>query len=254
MSQPWQQQPGGGGQPPQQPGGYGHPPQQPGYGQPGGYGQPQPGYGQPQQPQPGYGYPQQQPGPAGPPQPFGAPGGGYPAPAPPPPVPGGGNRMFLAVVAGFVLMVGLLFAYGYIVGDVLFDARDAIEEAGLNEEIEYPQYTWAAAVIGLLIALPFAKLAPRNWGLGAVGAVFSFLAIFLGELFTRAVIRVGIEEAAIGTSQKSAFGYFFEDFGDFLEAWTDTASALNWIFLFLAPFAFFLFFKLLSDRSTSIAR
>jgi hypothetical protein len=253
MSQPWQPQPPGGyGQQPPQPGppgGYGQPPQQGGYGQqpqqPGGYGQP------PQQPQPGYGYPQQppaamppsQPGPPPQPQqPYGASGGGYPAPTPPP-GPVGGNKLPMAILAGVGLMIVLFLLYGYAIGAIA-DAGGSLES---GEEVSYPQYTYVGAIIGALIALPFARWTPRNWGMYAVGAVLAFLAIFLGELFATAVMQADIVSAAkdlgatseqieneLGLADKGAFGYFFS-FGDNFDAWKEGAEAINFIFLIVAP-------------------
>ncbi|MCU4747217.1 MULTISPECIES: hypothetical protein [Streptomyces] len=227
MSQPWQQ--------PQQPGGYGQqpPPNQPPPG--GGYGQPQ----QPQQPpQPGYGYPQQPPAGAPgaygqpPQQPYGgAPQGGFPPP--PPPAAGGGNKVLLAILAALGIGIVLFIAYGYIVAQ-LFD-----EESG-----EYPQFTYAAVVIGALIGLPIGKLVPRNWGLYAAGAAIALAAMFLGELFALSAIvadqadSLSASEAAMyGIEQKSAFGYLFGDFGDIFDSWKETAEAINWIFVFVAPLA-----------------
>jgi hypothetical protein len=229
MSQPWQQ--------PQQPGGYGQqpPPNQPPPG--GGYGQPQP---QPQQPpQPGYGYPQQPPAGAPgaygqpPQQPYGgAPQGGFPPP-PPPPAAAGGNKVLLAILAALGIGIVLFIAYGYIVAQ-MFD-----EESG-----EYPQFTYAAVVIGALIGLPIGKLVPRNWGLYAAGAAIALVSMFLGELFALSAIMadqvgsVSASEAAMfGIEQKSAFGYLFGDFGDIFDAWKEAAEAINWIFVFVAPLA-----------------
>lgn len=250
MSQPWQQpqQPGGYGQQPQQPGGYGQPPQQPG-----GYGQPpqQPGYGYPQQPpqQPGYGYPQQQPPQQQPgygyaQQPgYGGQPGGY---VPPPPPQGGGQKTGLAILAGVGIALVLLFAYGYLVGKVGFDVDEAMNS--MTGEVEYPQWTFAAVVIGALVGLPFGKLVPGNWALYAVGAVLAFIAISLGEMFAMSVIfadigsalsdAYGAELAAEGGfEEKSAFGFFFGEFGDVFDGWKEGATALNWIFLFFAPLA-----------------
>ncbi|MGW8849329.1 hypothetical protein ACWGNE_16250, partial [Streptomyces xiamenensis] len=229
MSQPWQQ--------PQQPGGYGQqpPPNQPPPG--GGYGQPQ----QPQQPpQPGYGYPQQPPagGPGAygqpPQQPYGgAPQGGFPPPPPPPPAAAGGNKVLLAILAALGIGIVLFIAYGYIVAG-MFD-----EESG-----EYPQFTYAAVVIGALIGLPIGKLVPRNWGLYAAGAAIALVAMFLGELFALSAIiadqadSISASEAAMyGIEQKSAFGYLFGDFGDIFDSWKESAEAINWIFVFVAPLA-----------------
>ncbi|MFD9964529.1 hypothetical protein [Amycolatopsis sp. NPDC058986] len=119
-------------------GGFGQ--QQPGYGQPGAYGQPQPAYGQPGQPQPG------QPGQ---PQGFGAPGGfggpppgggfGQPAPAfGAAPAGGGGNALYGYIAGGVVALLGLIaliFSFVYL-GDAsdyskLFDRapnQDAIDK------------------------------------------------------------------------------------------------------------------------------
>ncbi|WP_176128500.1 hypothetical protein [Streptomyces harbinensis] len=237
MSQPWQQ--------PQQPGGYGQQP--PG----GGYGPPQ---GQPPQqpPQPGYGYPQQPPGPSPaqgaygqpPQQPYGAlPQGGFPPP--PPPQTGGQNKVLLAIAAALGIGIVLLFVYGFIVSS-FFDA----EEAARSGSSEYPQWTYAAVVVGALIALPIGKLAPRNWGAYAAGAVIALLSMFLGELFATASMISGIESAfmdqqgissadlaAMGAETKSGFGYFFGDFGDVFDAWKEGAEAINWIFVFVAPLA-----------------
>jgi hypothetical protein len=245
MSQPWQQQP--------QPGGYGQQPGQPNpYGQPqqpGGYGQPQPGqpnpYGQPQQPgqpnpygqpaQPGYGYPQ----PAQQQQPYGAPQpGGWVAP--PPAVSKPGNPL-LAILIGVGLMIVLFVAYGYGVGSTV-DVEEYVAAQGMTE-LEYPQWTYAAVVIGALIAIPFARFTPRNWAMYAVGAVLAFLAIFLGELLVTSVIVANIQsevisqygEAAAGTEAQSALELFFTEFADVYDQWQETAEALNWIFLFVAP-------------------
>ncbi len=293
MSQPWQQQPNGGyGQPPQQPGGYGQPPQQPGgYGQPpqqpGGYGQPPPQQQPPQQQPPGYGYPQQQPpqqqppgygypqqgqptgpmpGQGGQPQPFGAPaGGGYPAPTPPP-APMDNGKAPIAILAAFGAMVVLFLLYGYGLGSI-YDARGAAEDFMNGKEPSFPQYTYAAIVVGLLIALPAAKLAPRNWVVGGVSAAFAGLAVFLGELLTMAVIQANVDSeiiditgateeqlAAEGVETKSAFGYFFGDFGDIFDVWKDGANAINWIFLFVAPIVVLAIFKRMSDRATALGR
>lgn len=260
MSQPWQQ-PGGGGQQ--------RPPQQPGSGQPGPYGPPPQGASQPppqqQQPQqpPGYGYPQQPPSGAVPPQqsfgaPAPAPGAGYPAPAPGPGPVGNRNGPLLAILAGVGLMIVLVFAYGYLVG-ALFDAQGEVEDAiSTGSEIEYPQWAYIAVVIGALIALPFGKLAPRNWALGVLGAALAFLTIFLGEMFAYAtvtaeivdeVVAMGYSADQLGMEDKSAFGYFFGDFGDVFDSWQETATAVSWIFLILAPAAFLAVFKRLSDQA-----
>ncbi|MCK1816123.1 hypothetical protein MTQ13_17855 [Streptomyces sp. XM4011] len=225
MSQPWQQ--------PQQPGGYGQQP--PG----GGYGPPQ---GQPPQqpPQPGYGYPQQPPGPSPaqgaygqpPQQPYGAPPqGGFPPP--PPPQTGGQNKVLLAIAAALGIGIVLFIAYGFIVAQ-LFDA-----ESG-----EYPQYTYAALAIGTVIGLAIGKLAPRNWGAYAAGAVIALVSMFLGELFALSAIiadqvgELSADQAAmVGMEQKGAFGYLFGDFGDVFDSWKETAEAVNWIFVFVAPLA-----------------
>ncbi|CAM3356517.1 hypothetical protein ACH4LN_29255 [Streptomyces albus] len=140
----------------QQPGPYGQPdpygqqpPQQPG--QPGPYGgapgQPQPGYGYPQQgqpPQPGYGFPQQgqppqggmpygqpgQPGmpPGQPGMPPGQPGmPGMPMP-PQPPQGGGGKGKTIGIVVGALVVVGAivggLFAFGVVGGGGNSDVAD----------------------------------------------------------------------------------------------------------------------------------
>ncbi|MGP3923063.1 hypothetical protein [Streptomyces sp. 8N616] len=108
-------QPGPYGGQPQQPGPYGQPPQQP-------QGQPQPGYGYPQQgpgqvpPQQGYGYPQgqpqQQPGPYGQ-QPQGGWGG---TPPPPPPQGGGGKGKTIGIIAGVVGVAVIAAGAYFIVG------------------------------------------------------------------------------------------------------------------------------------------
>ncbi|MFE2379337.1 hypothetical protein [Streptomyces sp. NPDC059398] len=112
-------QPGPYGQQPQQPGPYGQPPQpqqQPGnpYGQPGG--QPQPGYGYPQQPpqgvppQQGYGYPQQpgQPNPYGqqPQQPPYGQQPGYGQVPPPPQAPKKKTGLIIGAVIVAVAVIG----------------------------------------------------------------------------------------------------------------------------------------------------
>ncbi|MGK4906577.1 hypothetical protein [Streptomyces albus] len=137
----------------QQPGPYGQPdpygqqpPQQPG--QPGPYGgapgQPQPGYGYPQQgqpPQPGYGFPQQgqppqggmpygQPGQPGmPPGQPGMPPGQPGMPMPPqPPQGGGGKGKTIGIVVGALVVVGAivggLFAFGVVGGGGNSDVAD----------------------------------------------------------------------------------------------------------------------------------
>lgn len=223
MSQPWQPQQ------PNQPGGYG---------QPNPYGQQQPPQGAPYgQPQPGYGYPQQ-------PQPYGAPGG-YPAPAP---APQGKNNIPLGIILALLIALGLAVAYGYAMGATV-DVEESLQN---GTGIEYPQFTFVAFIIGALVALPIGRLSPKgNWGLYIVGAVLAFGSIFLGEIFTTSVIAAdysstaadmaaqqsGMTAEQLGIEDKGAFGFFFEDFADMVDAWSDTAEALNWIFLFAAPAA-----------------
>jgi hypothetical protein len=118
-------------QPPQP--GYG-PPQPDGYGQQGGYGQPQPGYGQPQPgygqpPQPGYGYPQQAPPPPQqqpygqvPQQPY-----GYPQQPQPPQGQGGRGRR-----AGIV--IGAVVALAAVGTGVFFVVHKSGSGGGLKDD------------------------------------------------------------------------------------------------------------------------
>ncbi|UED87368.1 hypothetical protein [Streptomyces profundus] len=212
MSQPWQQpQPPG---PPGQPSG-------PGYGYPQQPQAPQPGYGYPQAPQapqPGYGYPQGPPGP------------GMPGPPFPPPPPKRGNAGgAVALVIG--LTVVLLFVYGFVTGMVV-DLEDLIREAMENgdPEIDVAQLTWLAPLIGALIGLPAAKLAPGQVGVYWVAAVGALVAMLLGETFASAVLA---SEATDGA--KSAFEFFFEDFSDIFESWTENSNGFTWPLMALAP-------------------
>ncbi|MFB4196534.1 hypothetical protein [Streptomyces carpaticus] len=236
MSQPWQQ--------PQQPGGYGQQP--PG----GGFGPPQ---GQPPQqpPQPGYGYPQQPPGPSPaqgvygqpPQQPYGAPPqGGFPPP--PPPATGGQNKALLAILAALGIGIVTLFVYGFVV-DALFDSAEAAEKIARFETAEYPQWTYAAIAIGAVIGLTVGKLAPRNVGVYAAGAAIALLSMFLGEIFATSAMNASILQEMLqgqplpdgAPISDSAFGNFFQHFGDMFDSWKEGANALNWIFVFIAPLA-----------------
>ena len=240
MSQPWQQQPNGGygQQPPQQQPGYGQqPPQQPGYGQqppP-----PQPGYGQPpQQPQPGHGYPQQgtpapppgmppqqgdgvpQPGAARPGMPPGDSGqpGGYPGQ--PPKGEGPPQNIWLALGASLIGAIVAGFAYAVLV-DAMFDEATS----------EFKQIGYAALVVGIVAGLGPAFLAKRNWGIYAAGAALALVGVVFGELYgTAMVISEHLTGGMVSTNE-----IFFENFGDLWDAWTETAEAINYILLLLAP-------------------
>ncbi|MEO3754806.1 hypothetical protein [Streptomyces sp. B6B3] len=230
QQQPWQQptqaampaygqpQSPGGGPPPPPPGPQGGQPGQPGYGYPQQPQQPQqPGYGYPQQSQqPGYGYPQQ-------------PGMGMPMP--PPPVRNGNPGLGIAL--GFVAMLVLMVLYGFLTGmvaDVEGQMQDAMESG--DAEIEIAQLTWLAALIGALVGLPAAKLAPGQvWAYWVAGGLAA-ITMLLGETFATAVL---VSDSTDGA--KSAFEYFFEDFSDCWESWTESAHGLTWLFLPLAPAA-----------------
>ncbi|WP_255308498.1 hypothetical protein [Streptomyces marincola] len=223
MSQPWQQQPDGGGygQQPQQPGGYGQP-------QPNPYAQPQPAqppqmqpgqppqapYGQP--PQPGYGYPGPQPQPYGAPQ--GGPGG-WPPPPPPAGGPAGSQAILLAVLAavGAALVMTVLYAFIY---SAMFD----------EETFEVTKIGYVSLAIGAAIAVGPAFLARRNMGLIGLAAGLALVATVLGELYGMAMI---LSEHT--PTDWSATKIFFEEFGNLWDGWTEDNDPINYFFLLLAP-------------------
>ncbi len=220
MSQPWQQQPDGGGygQQPQQPGGYGQP-------QPNPYGQPQPPqppaqpYGQP--PQQGYGYPPPQPQPYGAP-PQGAPGGGWPAP---PPSGGPANQnIALAVLSavGAALVMAIVYAFIY---DAMFD----------EETYEVTKIGYVSLAIGAAVGVGPAFLARRNVAIQAVAAALALVAAVLGELYGMAMILS--EHMTAG--EWSATKIFFEEFNHLWDAWTESNDPINYFFLILAPVGVF---------------
>ncbi|WP_233580885.1 hypothetical protein, partial [Streptomyces triticirhizae] len=212
---------------------------------------PQPGYGYPQQPQPqppgpqpGYGYPQGGPGPAmpgpgmpgpgmpGPGMPGpGMPGPGMPGPYPPPPPRRGNAGAAVALMFGAVL--ALFFLYGLVTGMVV-DFEDLIRDAMENgdTEIDVAQLTWLAPLIGALVGLPVAKLAPGQVGLYWLAAVGAVLTMVLGETFASAVLA---SEAVDGA--KGSLEIFFEDFSDVFESWTENSHGMTWPLMALAPAA-----------------
>ncbi|ONK11982.1 hypothetical protein [Streptomyces sp. MP131-18] len=232
MSQPWQQQPDGGGygQQPQQPGGYGQP-------QPNPYGQPQPPqppaqpYGQP--PQQGYGYPPPQPQP---PQPYGAPqgapGGGWPAP---PPSGGPANQnIALAVLSavGAALVMAILYAFFY---DAMFD-----ESSGEVTKIGY-----VSLAIGAAVGAGPAFLARRNVAIQAVAAALALVAAVLGELYGTAMIL----SEYLTNGEWSATKIFFEEFNHLWDVWTESNDPINYFFLILAPVGVFAIGQAVARRS-----
>ncbi len=224
QQQPWQQ-PTQAAMPaygqPQTPGGPPPPPPGPQGGQQPG---PQPGYGYPQQPQPpqqqgqyGYGYPHQP--------------GGMGVPMPPPPVRNGNPGAGIALAFGAMLL--LLVLYGFLTGMVA-DIKGQIEDAAQNgdTEIDVAQLTWMAALLGALVGLPAAKLAGGQVWAYWVAGLLALGTMLLGETFASAVL---VSDASDGA--KSAFEYFFEDFSDCWDSWTESAHGLTWLFLPLAPAA-----------------
>ncbi|MDT0321743.1 hypothetical protein [Streptomyces millisiae] len=187
---------------------------------------------QPQPPQPGYGYPQ-------PPQPGPQPGYGYPQPAPAPGTPGGwpvpaprSGNPGLAVFLTLGATLALILVYGFVTGAVVdFDAL--IEEAmreGTDPDVA--QLTWLAALLGGVIGLPAGRFAPGQQGFYWLAGVAALGAVLVGETFATAVLASESTDGA-----KSAFEFFFEDFGDCWDGWTTDAHGLTWLFVALAPAA-----------------
>lgn len=220
------QQPG----PPPPPPGPAQPGPPPGPSGPGPAG-PAPGYGYPHQPPPagpgpGYGYPQ---GPAMPGP--GMPGAGMPGPFPPPP-PRRGNAG-AAVALAFGVAVVLLFLYGLVTGMVVdFESllEDAVESG--DTEIDVAQLTWLAPLLGALVGLPVARLAPGQVGLYWVAGLAAVVTMLLGETFATAVLA---SEATDGA--KGSLEIFFEDFSDAWEGWAENSHGMTWPLMALAPAA-----------------
>lgn len=185
--------PGQGGQP------YGQP-HQPYGAQP--YGG-QPGYGHPQQPQQPYGqqpyapFPQQ-------PQP-----GGFP-----PPAPAARNNIGLGVAAALVAALVAAGVYGAIIG--------ATEH----------EVGWAAVGVGFIVGLAAGKAGGPNPALGAIGAVFSLGAVYLGQLVGEAMIAA--DKTALSFSE-----IFFDHFDLLQEAWKEDADAMTFVFFAIAAVAAF---------------
>jgi hypothetical protein len=224
-------------QPPQPP----QPPQQPSWQQPTQAAVPSygagsgPGYGYPQPPQQPHAQPPPQPG-YGYPQPGMAPGGAPGMPPPPPPPPGGSN-LGLAFLLIAVAAVALFVVYGFLTGVVsdyggqLEDVQRSLESDPQAEppEIDLAQLTWLAAGIGAVIGLPAAKWAKGQVGFYFLAGAFALGAMLLGETFAVAATLADAPDA------KGAFEYFFDDFSDMWEGWTEDAEGMTWVFVALAP-------------------
>ncbi|KUF17716.1 hypothetical protein [Streptomyces silvensis] len=193
--------PGQGGQP------YGQP-QQP-YGQ-----QPYGGQQQPYGGQPGYGYPQQPQQPHGQ-QPY-APFPQQPQPGgfPPPPAPAARNNIGLGVAVALVAALVAAGIYGAIIG-------------ATEHEIG-----WAAVGVGFVVGLAAGKTGGPNPALGALSAVFSLGAVYLGQLIGAAMV--------IADKTGMAFSdIFFDHFDALQEAWSNDADAMTFVFFAIAAIAAF---------------
>ncbi|MFH8795445.1 hypothetical protein [Streptomyces sp. NPDC017941] len=182
------------------------------------YGQPQQPYGQPQQPyggQPGYGYPQQ-------PQPYGQQPQQPYHPFPQQPQPGGfpphapaaRNNIGLGVAVALVTALVAAGVYGAIIG-------------ATEHEIG-----WAAVGVGFVVGLAAGRTGGANPALGALGAIFSLGAVYLGQLIGAAMV--------IADKTGLAFSdIFFDHFDALQEAWSNDADAMTFVFFAVAAIAAF---------------
>ncbi|MEU9063261.1 hypothetical protein AB0D13_31455 [Streptomyces sp. NPDC048430] len=189
-----------------------NPPQQPYGGQPAD-GNPYAG----QQPvQPGNPYGQQPPAPTGnpfagqqgqQPGPFG--GGPFP-PAPPAP----GNKVGLGVLAALGAAIVAAILYGVLAGSI-------------EREVGY-----AAIGVGFLVGFAASKIGGANPAVLGAGAVFSLVAVFLGQLIGMSMILA--DGLGVGFSE-----VFFDHFSDVLDIWKEEADFMTYLFLLLGPVAAF---------------
>ncbi|WJV46738.1 hypothetical protein [Streptomyces flavofungini] len=183
---------------------------------PGQGGQP---YGQPQQPyggQPGYGYPQQPQQPYGqqPQQPY-APFPQQPQPGGfPPPPPAARGNVGLGVAVALVAALVAAGVYGGIIG-------------ATEHEIG-----WAAVGVGFVVGLVAGKVGGPNPAVGALAAVFSLGAVYLGQLVGASIVIA--DKLNLGFSE-----VFFDHFDFVQEAWKHDADAMTYVFFVIAAVAAF---------------
>ncbi|MFC9947458.1 hypothetical protein [Streptomyces pratensis] len=188
-----------------------NPPQQP-------YGGGQPADGNPYAgQQPGNPYAGQQPGaPTG--NPFAGQQGQQPGqfggtPFPPAP-PAARNQVGLGVLAALGAAIVAAILYGVLAGSI-------------EREVGY-----AAIGVGFLVGFAASKVGGANPAVLGSAAVFSLIAVFLGQLVGMSMILA--DGLGVGFSE-----VFFDHFGDVFDIWKEEADFMTYLFLLLGPVAAF---------------
>ncbi|MEU0302801.1 hypothetical protein ABZ252_25530 [Streptomyces sp. NPDC006175] len=186
-----------------------NPPQQPYGGQPAD-GNPYAGQ------QPGNPYGQQPPAPTG--NPFAGQQGQQPgqfAGGPFPPAPQAArDNIGLGVLAALGAAIVAAILYGVLAGSI-------------EREVGY-----AAIGVGFLVGFAASKAGGANPAVLGASAVFSLVAVFLGQLIGMSMILA--DGLGVGFSE-----VFFDHFGDVLDIWKEEADFMTYLFLLLGPVAAF---------------
>ncbi|MFJ6849426.1 hypothetical protein ACIQM3_02640 [Streptomyces sp. NPDC091271] len=167
-----------------------------------------------QQPvQTGNPYGQQPPAPTG--NPFAGQQPGQFAGGPFPPAPqAAGNKVGLGVLAALGAAIVAAILYGVLAGSI-------------EREVGY-----AAIGVGFLVGFAASKIGGANPAVLGASAVFSLVAVFLGQLIGMSMILA--DGLGVGFSE-----VFFDHFSDVLDIWKEEADFMTYLFLLLGPVASF---------------
>ena len=132
-----------------------------------------------------------------------------------PPAPqAAGNKVGLGVLAALGAAIVAAILYGVLAGSI-------------EREVGY-----AAIGVGFLVGFAGSKIGGANPAVLGAGAVFSLVAVFLGQLIGMSMILA--DGLGVGFSE-----VFFDHFSDVLDIWKEEADFMTYLFLLLGPVAAF---------------